>query len=103
MMELETTMNLKQYTSQELDCIKQTIEKMSNASQLKFLQLFIGHDITINENKSGIRINLGYLYQKNRSVFNEMISLLDTLETEESLFNEIENEKQILVKSLKEE
>ena len=90
----------KQYTAQELDTIKLSIEKMSNDHQLKFLQFFIDRDITINENKTGIRINLGYMYQKNRPVFDDMISLLKTLEKEESIFNEMENEKQILVKSL---
>lgn len=93
----------KQYTGQELDNIKSSIEKMSNAHQLKFLQFFMDNDITINENKSGIRINLGYLYQKNRSIFDELIVLLTILEKEETIFNEMENEKQILVKSLKEE
>ena len=101
---LDSQMNqVQQYTSQQLDSIKKSIEKMSNAHQLKFLQFFMDHDVTVNENKSGIRVNLGYLYQKNRPIFDEMISLLNVLETEESLFNEMENEKLKLVKSLSSE
>lgn len=91
---------LKQYSSQELDHIKTTIEKMSSTHQLQFLQFFVQQGVTVNENKSGIRINLGYLYQTNRSVFEELLLLMNTLEQEERLFNEVEKEKQMLVESL---
>lgn len=93
----------KTYTGKELDTIKTAIEKMSNSNQLKFLQFFVEKNITVNKNKTGIRINLGYLYQNHRLVFDEMMILMSHLEQEESLFQKMEMEKKILVQSLKEE
>jgi hypothetical protein len=91
------------YTGKNLDEIKQKIEKMANTNQLKFLQFFVDNNITVNQNKSGIRINLGYVYQNNRTIFDEMIALMNTLEKEELLFNTVETEKKLLSESLKEE
>lgn len=88
------------YTGKDLDKIKEKIEKMANSNQLKFLQFFVDHGIKVNENKSGIRINLGYLYQNNRTIFDEMIALLNTLEKEELLFNTVETEKKLLSETL---
>jgi len=96
-------METKTFYSKDIEKIKMSIEKMTNQHQLQFLQFFVDHEVTINENKSGIRINLGYLYKTHRDIFEKMLVLLETLEKEENNFNMMENEKAILVQSLKTE
>lgn len=88
-METEKVNDLTKY----LEAVKARIESLSLERQVEILQLFVSNGITINENKTGIRLNLGYLYEKNRHVFNRAVEMTEILEKQEEKFNEIEEKK----------
>jgi len=76
-----------------LEKVKERIEALSLERQVEILQVFVQNNITINENRTGIRLNLGYLYENNREVFDRVLVLTEQLEKQEKTFNEIEEEK----------
>ena len=76
-----------------LEKVKERIEALSLERQVEILQVFVKNGITINENRTGIRLNLGYLYENNRNVFDKIVELTDQLEKQEENFNEVEEEK----------
>lgn len=86
-------MNKQTDLTKFLENIKERIEALSLERQVEILQVFVLNGITINENRTGIRFNLGYLYEKNRSVFDKMVELTEQLEKQEKKFNELEEEK----------
>lgn len=76
-----------------LEDVKTRIERLSLERQVEILQMFVSNGITINENKTGIRLNLGYLYENNRAVFDRVVEMTGLLEKQEEKFNELEEEK----------
>ena len=76
-----------------LEKVKERVEALSVERQVEILQVFVQNGITINENRTGIRLNLGYLYEKNRDVFDKIVVLTEQLEKQEEKFNEMEEEK----------
>ena len=45
----------------ELDTIKTSIEQMVKVNQVEILKILLKHNVKINENKSGIFVNLSFL------------------------------------------
>lgn len=86
-------MNKQSDLTKYLEQIKERIEALSTERQVEILQVFVQNGITINENRTGIRLNLGYLYENNRNVFDKIVVLTEQLEKQEEKFNEIEEEK----------
>lgn len=78
----------------ELENIKNRVEKLSFAQQLEVLKIFVKNEITINENRTGIRLNLKYLYENKRETFDELMELIEQIEKQEQIFNEVEKEKE---------
>lgn len=76
-----------------LENLKERIEALSTERQVEILQVFVQNGITVNENRTGIRLNLGYLYENNRDVYEKIVVLTEQLEKQEEKFNELEEEK----------
>jgi len=54
-----STNNTNNYSVSELNYLKESIENMSQFNQIEILKIFKKHNnVTLNENKSGIHINL---------------------------------------------
>lgn len=86
-------MNQQEDLTKYLEKVKERIEALSVDRQVEILQVFVQNGITINENRTGIRLNLGYLYENNRPVFDKIVVLTEQLEKQEEKFNELEEEK----------
>ncbi len=85
---------MENLSNTDLENIKGRVEKLSFTQQLKILQIFIKNEITINENRTGIRLNLKYLYENRKDTFQEMMEMVEQMEKQENLFNELEMEKE---------
>ena len=47
-----------------LEQMKITIESMSKINQIEILKILVNHNVKINENKSGIFVNMTFLDEK---------------------------------------
>jgi hypothetical protein len=78
----------------DLENIKKRVEALSLNYQIEILKIFVKGGVHINENKTGIRLNLGFLYENHTPVFEEMVKYLEYAEEKESNLDTIEQEKQ---------
>ena len=75
----------------ELNYIRETIENMSKFNQVEILRILTKHkEITINENKYGIHINLTDV---KKEVLDEMLTYINYVNTQEITLNNIELQK----------
>ena len=57
-----STNNVNTFSVSELDYIRETIESMNKFNQIEVLRIMNKHnDVTLNENKYGVHINLSEL------------------------------------------
>jgi len=82
------------YSINELNYIRETIEKMNKFNQIEILRILLKYnkDVTINENKYGIHINLSEL---KKEIIEELKLYINYVNTQENTLNQIENEKEI--------
>jgi len=79
--------------TQDLEFLKEKIENLSKMHQIEILKIFLENEIKVNENKSGIFINMSYLESdilekigKYLSYIQEQESNLKSLETQKEQF-----------------
>ncbi len=73
--------------------IRDSIENMSKFNQIEVLKILNANkDVTINENKYGIHINLTDL---SNDVLSELINFVNYVTEQEKDFNKIEKQKEI--------
>ena len=76
----------------QLNTVRESIENMSKFNQVEVLRILTKHkEVTINENKYGIHINLSEL---NNSILDELLVYIKYVNTQESDLNNIEKQKQ---------
>jgi hypothetical protein len=81
---------LNDYTN--LNCIREQIENMSKFNQIEILRILTkSKDVTLNENKYGIHINLTDL---STETLNELIIYIKYVNTQENYLNDVEQEKE---------
>ena len=79
----------------ELNQIREIIENMTKFNQIEVLKIFCKHkDITINENKYGIHINLTELPN---DVINELKTYINYVNTQEIQLNHVEKQKETFI------
>lgn len=78
-------------SSDTLDVLKKTIEKMNKVHQVKVLEILFKHSCKLNENKSGVYVNMSFLPTEVLDEINEYIGYVS--EQEES-FNTAEYQKE---------
>jgi hypothetical protein len=92
-------MSVAEENNEELDYdlsiinnIREKIEKMSKFNQIEVLRILSNHkDVTINENKYGIHINLTEL---SNNVIDELKVYINYVNTQEFELNQAEQEKE---------
>jgi hypothetical protein len=76
----------------KLNQLRETIEHLSKFNQIEILRILTKHpEVTINENKYGIHINLSELDQ---SIINELIVYIQYINTQEIELNNVEKQKE---------
>jgi len=95
---METFMNtndindINNYSVSELNYIRETIEKMNKFNQIEILRIMNKHEnVTLNENKYGIHINLSEL---NKDIIQELTIFIQYVTTQEQNLTTIERQKE---------
>jgi len=80
------------YDYTQLNYVREQIESMSKFNQIEILRLLSKNkDVTINENKYGIHINLSEL---DSNMLKDLMIYIKYVNTQESYLNNIEQEKE---------
>ena len=86
------TNNNNTYNVSELNYVRETIENMNKFNQIEILRLMNKHsEITLNENKYGVHINLSDL--KNE-IIEELINYIKYVNTQENTLHQDEIQKE---------
>jgi hypothetical protein len=81
----------------QLEKIKTRIEKLSKGNQIEILKiLHSSPDVKLNENKSGVYVNLSFLPE---NVYKKMITYLDYVQEQEKMLLLTETKKDDYVKT----
>jgi hypothetical protein len=92
---MEVTMSTNDnnnYSISELNYIRETIESMNKFNQVEVLRLLHKHkDITLNENKYGIHVNLSEIKKEN---LDELCVYISYVNTQEISLHKIEQQKE---------
>jgi hypothetical protein len=87
-----TTNDVNNYSVSELNYIRETIENMNKFNQIEVLRLLNKHsDVTLNENKYGIHINLSEL---RKEILDEINIYIKYVNTQEITLNKVEKQKE---------
>jgi len=87
-----STDSVNDFSVGELNYIRETIEKMNKFNQIEVLRILNRcDDVTLNENKYGIHINLTELEKK---VVNELLMYIKYVNTQEVALNSFEQQKE---------
>jgi hypothetical protein len=84
-------MNNELYDYNKLNNIREQIEHMSKFNQIEILRILTKHNVTINENKYGIHINLSEL---DINILIELTTYIQYVNTQEIYLNGVEQEKE---------
>jgi hypothetical protein len=87
-----STNDVNNYSVSELNYIRETIENMNKFNQIEVLRILNKHsDVTLNENKYGIHINLSEL---KKEILDELNIYIKYVNTQELTLNKIEKQKE---------
>ena len=87
-----STNDINNYSVSELNYLRESIENMNKFNQVEVLRLLNKHkDVTINENKYGIHINLSDL---NKELLDELNVYINYVNTQEVTLHQVEKEKE---------
>jgi hypothetical protein len=87
-----TTSEINNYSISELNYIRESIENMNKFNQIEVLRILNKNkDVTLNENKYGVHINLSEL---KKDILDELNTYIKYVNTQENALNEIEKQKE---------
>ena len=87
-----TTNDLNNFSVSELNYIRESVENMNKFNQVEILRILNNHkEITLNENKYGVHINLSEL---DKDILEELKAYITYVNNQESTLNEIEKQKE---------
>jgi hypothetical protein len=87
-----STNDVNNFSVSELDYIRETIESMNKFNQIEVLRIMHKHsEITLNENKYGVHINLSEL--KNE-IIEELNNYIKYVNTQEVTLHQAEKQKE---------
>ena len=89
---LLSTNDVNNFSVSELNYIRETIENMNKFNQIEILRLLNNHnEVTLNENKYGIHINLSELP---KDIVDKLNVYIKYVRTQEITLNSIEQQKE---------
>jgi len=87
-----STNDLNNFSVSELNYIRDSIENMNKFNQIEVLRILNKHnDVTINENKYGIHINLSEL---KKEILDELNVYINYVKTQEITLSSVEQKKE---------
>ena len=86
-----STNEMNNYSVSELNYLRETIQNMNKFNQVEILRILNKHtNVTLNENKNGIYVNMSEL---NQNVLDEISMYIKYVNTQETNLNIAEKEK----------
>jgi hypothetical protein len=83
---------INNFSVSELNYIRETIENMNKFNQIEVLRILNKHkDVTLNENKYGIHINLSDL---RKDILDELSIYIKYVNTQEITLHQVEQQKE---------
>jgi thiamine monophosphate synthase len=87
-----STNEVNSFSTSELNYIRDTIESMNKFNQIEILRIMNKHyDITLNENKYGVHINLSDL---KKEMIEELSTYIKYVNTQEIALHQVEKQKE---------
>jgi hypothetical protein len=87
-----STNDINNFSISELNYVRDSIENMNKFNQVEVLRILTKHkEVTINENKYGIHINLSEL---SKELLDEMNIYINYVKTQEITLSSIEQQKE---------
>jgi hypothetical protein len=87
-----STNDVNTYSVSELDYIRETIESMNKFNQIEVLRIMNKHnEVTLNENKYGVHINLSELQNE---IIEELSTYIKYVNTQEITLHQAEKQKE---------
>jgi hypothetical protein len=87
-----STNDINNYSVSELNYIRESIENMNKFNQIEVLRILHNNkDVTLNENKYGVHINISELQKK---ILDEILVYINYVNTQEKTLHTIEKEKE---------
>jgi hypothetical protein len=87
-----STNDVNNFSVSELNYIRDSIENMNKFNQIEVLRILNNNkDVTINENKYGIHINLSEL---KKDILDEISTYINYVNTQEVTLHQVEKEKE---------
>lgn len=88
-----STNEINNYSVSELNYLRESIENMNKFNQVEVLRLLHKYkDITLNENKNGVLVNLSEI---KKEVLDELSAYVNYVNIQENTLNETEIQKEI--------
>jgi hypothetical protein len=79
------------YTESELNYIREVIETMNKFNQVEILRILHKNNITLNENRYGVHINLSEL---KKEIIDELQIYINYVNTQEITLHNVEKQKE---------
>ena len=76
----------------DLELMKTNIESMTKINQVEILKILLKHNVKINENKSGIFVNMSFL---DKTIIEDIKVYLDYVKEQESTLQSLETKKEV--------
>ena len=87
-----STNDINNYSVSELNYIRESIENMNKFNQIEVLRILHSNkDVTLNENKYGVHINISDL---KKEIIDDLLVYINYVNTQEKTLNNIEKEKE---------
>jgi hypothetical protein len=87
-----STNDVNTFSVSELDYIRETIESMNKFNQIEVLRIMNKHsEVTLNENKYGVHINLSELQNE---IIEELTNYIKYVNTQENTLHQTEKQKE---------
>jgi len=87
-----STNDINNYSVSELNYIRESVENMNKFNQIEVLRILHNNkDVTLNENKYGVHINISDL---KKEILDELLVYINYVNTQEKTLNNIEKEKE---------
>jgi len=79
------------YTEYEINNIREIIEAMNKFNQVEILRILHKYDITLNENRYGIHVNLSEL---KKEIIDDLKMYINYVNTQEITLHQVEKQKE---------
>jgi hypothetical protein len=87
-----STNDINNYSVSELNYIRESVENMNKFNQIEVLRILHNNkDVTLNENKYGVHINISDL---KKEILDELLVYINYVNTQEKTLHNIEKEKE---------